>query len=66
MKAGRPEGAEDIWKSLNQMNTARAEFRGVVVKQELIHSEADPMIRDHVEAFCSKLINLDFILKGMR
>ena len=66
MKAGKPEGAEDIWKSLNQINTARAEFRGVVGKQELIHSKADHMRRDHVKAFCSKLMNLDFILKGMR
>ena len=53
MKAGRPEGAEDIWKSLNQVNIARAEFRGVVGRQELIHGEVD-MSRDHVKAFCFK------------
>lgn len=65
MKAGRPEGAEDIWKSLNQVNIARAEFRGVVGRQELIHGEVD-MSRDHVKAFCFKLMNLDFVLTGMR
>ena len=53
MKAGRPEGAEDSWKSLNQVNIARAEFRGVVGRQELIHGEVD-MSRDHVKAFCFK------------